>query len=132
MKTYLDVVDGIAVGGIYSVDASVNVPSTWIEVNVEDESSRPGVGWTIENGTWIPPVPEEDKPMTTRELIQMKKALIQDTQEAILEYIEAKDLIAYGIEATLPMTEAQYKEWLVYRKNLRDWDVSASDTPPSL
>jgi len=128
MATYLEVIDGVAVGGLYddSCEGFI-VPDSWVDITSEDP--QPSIGWEYDGSTWSDPTAE-----TTRQAIRqsLKDGRLKKVDEEIQLYLDTKELVDAGVEgASLSMSAAAYQDRVQERVDLRNWDVTGTDDIPT-
>ena len=98
MNSYLEVVDGIAVGGVFNDYPSVTVPSNWVEI-----TDGAGIGWLWDGTDWTAPA----APMVTVDELRV----VRDELLASSDFTQLDDA---------PYTAANKALWVTYRQSLRD------------
>jgi len=125
MAEYLEVIDGVAVGGIYNDNPNFPIPDTW--VSIDNLDPQPSIGWSYDGTNWTQP---EDERVTSRQ--REKDSLLAEINDEIEKYNDTKALQDAGESGyTASMTDAEHISALKYREDLRAWDVSGSDDAPT-
>lgn len=128
MAKYLEVIDGVAVGGVYDDSCEgFTVPDSWVDITSEDP--EPLVGWEYDGSTWSDP--EEE---ATRQAVRqgLKDQRLEKLNEEIQQYLDTKILVDAGVEgASLSMSEAAYQDRVQERVDTTNWDVTGTDDAPT-
>ena len=97
MNSYLEVVDGIAVGGVFTDHPGVIVQSNWVKI-----TDGSGIGWLWDGTDWTAPA----EPMVTvDELRVARDELLRSS-----DFTQLPDVHSATMRAT----------WATYRQELRD------------
>lgn len=125
MAEYLEVIDGVAVGGVYNDNANFTIPDTW--VSIDNLDPKPTLGWTYDGTNWA----ESDELRIASRQGQKDMSLAQIDAE-LQKYNDTKALADAGESGyTASMTEAEHINALKYREELKAWDVSGNDDAPT-
>ena len=94
MNSYLEVVDGIAVGGVFTDHPGVIVRGNWVKI-----TDGSGIGWLWDGTDWTAPI------VTVDEL-----RVVRDELLASSDFTQLPDVHSAAMRAT----------WATYRQELRD------------
>jgi len=123
-------------GTYYGMDEGGNLVSgAWLEDSNLPEGQTMhlvteegvGIGWLWTGSAYE----ERVVGISIEDCVNMKKRLLEDSYTVIVDYFEQTQAEAVGVTVDSPMSEASFKEWVVYRSKLKSWDPVPGNPVPT-
>jgi len=120
--------DGVLISGAWNKDSVLPEGQTLHKINQDLATEDLKLGWSWDGSQYIPS--EDGDEEEEADYIQMKDDLWEASSKVVIDYFEQTQAEAAGLEVEDPMSEEEFKTWLVYRQKLKAWDPVPNNPVP--